>query len=111
MRAGLMPDGKYHLGEFPVVMKDGIARTETGSLAGSTLKLIDGIKNLYTWSGKPLYEIWHRASVSPAASLDRDSELGSIASGKVADYVVIDDNLSIQAVAVAGKLKYRKDLK
>ncbi|WP_164667876.1 N-acetylglucosamine-6-phosphate deacetylase [Virgibacillus doumboii] len=109
MRAGLMPDGDYHLGEFPVVMKDGIARTETGSLAGSTLKLIDGVKNLYAWSGKPLYEIWHRASLSPAASLDRDDELGSIVDGKIADYVVIDENISIQAVAVAGELKYSND--
>lgn len=108
MRAGLMPDGNYHLGEFPVVMKDGIARTETGSLAGSTLKLIDGVKNLYAWSGKPLYDIWHRASLSPAASLGRDDELGSIASGKIADYVVIDDDISVQAVAVSGDIRYRK---
>ncbi|GAA0591470.1 N-acetylglucosamine-6-phosphate deacetylase [Virgibacillus siamensis] len=109
MRAGLMPDGDYHLGEFPVVMKYGIARTETGSLAGSTLKLIDGIKNLHLWSGKALYEIWHRGSLSPAASLGRDDELGSIASGKIADYVVIDDDISVQAVAVAGDIKYRKN--
>ncbi|WP_449355204.1 N-acetylglucosamine-6-phosphate deacetylase [Virgibacillus natechei] len=111
MRAGLMPDGNYELGEFPVVMKDGIARTKTGSLAGSTLKLIDGVKNLYAWSGKPLYEIWHRASLSPAASLDRENDLGSIAVGKVADYVVIDDDISVQAVAVAGEMKYCKERK
>lgn len=106
MRAGLMPDGNYHLGEFPVVMKDGMARTESGSLAGSTLQLMDGIKNLQRWSGKPLYEVWHLASLSPAASLGREAELGSIAAGKIADYVVVDEGLSIQAVAVAGELKY-----
>ena len=104
-----MPDGKYHLGEFPVVMKDGIARTETGSLAGSTLKLIDGVKNLHEWSGKPLYEIWHRASLSPAASLNHDDEFGSIAEGKIADYVVVDNNIQIKAVAVAGETKYRNE--
>lgn len=109
MRAGLMSDGNYNLGEFPVVMKDGIAKTETGSLAGSTLKLIDGVKNLHAWSGKSLHEIWHRASLSPATSLGRDSDLGSIAKEKIADYVVIDDNISVQAVAVAGELKYHKD--
>ncbi|WP_077328806.1 N-acetylglucosamine-6-phosphate deacetylase [Virgibacillus siamensis] len=109
MRAGLMPDGDYQLGEFPVVMKDGIARTETGSLAGSTLKLVDGVKNLYVWSGKPLYEVWHRASLSPAASLGREDVLGSIADGKLADYVVMDEDISIQAVAVAGEIKYRNN--
>ncbi|WP_106496231.1 N-acetylglucosamine-6-phosphate deacetylase [Lentibacillus sp. Marseille-P4043] len=109
MRAGLMPDGHYHLGEFPVVMQqDGVARTEAGSLAGSTLKLIDGVANLHRWSDKPLYEIWHRASLSPAKSLGRETEMGSIARGKLADYVVLDDELVVQATAVAGEMKYRK---
>lgn len=106
MRAGLMPDGNYHLGEFPVVMKDGIARTESGSLAGSTLKLIDGIKNLYSWSGKSLHEVWHLASLSPAKSLGREDKLGSIAAGKIADYVVVDDSFSVRATAVAGEVRY-----
>lgn len=109
MQAGLMPDGNYFLGEFPVVMKDGVARTETGSLAGSTLKLIDGVKNLQKWSNEPLYKIWHLGSLSPAQSLGRATELGSIASGKVADYVVLDQDLAVQATAVAGEVKYKKD--
>lgn len=109
MRAGLMPDGKYQLGEFPVIMKDGIARTEEGSLAGSTLTLIDGIRNLLDWTGEPLHKIWHRASLSPAHSLGKQDELGSISTGKAADYVVIDDDISIQAVSVEGELRYLKN--
>ncbi|MFD1037224.1 N-acetylglucosamine-6-phosphate deacetylase [Virgibacillus byunsanensis] len=109
MRAGLKPDGRYQLGEFPVVMQDGIARTETGSLAGSTLRLIEGVKNLQAWSNKPLHEVWHRGSLSPAMSLGRDNELGSIESGKVADYVVLDGDLEVRATAVAGEVKYCKD--
>lgn len=104
MSAGLQPDGNYMLGEFPVEMKDGIARMENGSLAGSTLKLIDGVRNLQKWSEKPLYQIWHHASLSPARSIDRDNELGSIAKGKLADYVVVDSELDIQATAIEGKL-------
>ncbi len=109
MRAGLMPDGNYHLGEFPVVMQGGVARTETGSLAGSTLKLIDGVKNLHKWTDKALTEVWHRGSLTPAASLGRDKELGSIAQGKVADYVVLDKDLQVQATAINGKIKYEKE--
>ena len=109
MRAGLMPDGPYFLGEFPVVMKDGIVRTDTGSLAGSTLKLIDGVINLKKWSTKPLHKIWHLASLSPAASLGQGDRLGSIKEGKVADYVVLDSDLTVKAVAVDGVVKYRRE--
>lgn len=110
MRAGSMPDGNYNLGEFPVVMKNGIARLESGSLAGSTLILIDGVKNLVKWSGKPLYKIWHRASLTPAESLGKEAELGSIQSGKIADYVVLDESLDIQATAIAGEVKWEREM-
>jgi N-acetylglucosamine-6-phosphate deacetylase len=107
MRAGLLEDGNYMLGEFDVTMKDGIARMDNGALAGSTLKLIDGVKNLARWSGAPLHDIWHLASLSPAKSLGLDATLGSIAPGKLADFVVIDEDFNVKAAAVAGEIKYR----
>ncbi|WP_019376869.1 N-acetylglucosamine-6-phosphate deacetylase [Virgibacillus halodenitrificans] len=108
MRAGLMPDGKYHLGEFPVVMQDGVARTETGSLAGSTLRLMDGVQNLSQWTGKNLSEIWHLGSLSPAKSLNKDKQLGSIQSGKYADYVVLSPSMEVIITAVNGEIVYEK---
>lgn len=108
MRAGLMPEGNYHLGEFPVVVKDGMAKTENGSLAGSILKLVDGVKNLQAWTKEPLYKIWHRASLSPAASLGRDKELGSIKKGKIADYVVLNSDFEVEATAINGEIKFHR---
>lgn len=109
MRAGLMPDGHYQLGEFPVVMEDGIARTEGGSLAGSTLTLLEGALNLQKWSKRPLHEIWHLASLTPAKSLGVDDRLGSITKGKLADYVVLDQQQKIIATAIEGVIKYKKE--
>ena len=106
MRAGLLPDGNYFLGEFPVVLEQGAARTESGSLAGSTLALKDGVKNLQDWSARPLFEVWHAASLSPAKSVGKDAELGSIQPGKWADYVVLDASLTVQATAVEGEIIY-----
>lgn len=107
MRAGKMTDGKYYLGNFLATISNGIARTETGSLAGSTLQLLDGIKNLQKWSGESLTDIWHLASLAPAKSVNQANKLGSIAPEKIADYVVLDKNLNVQATAIAGEIKYR----
>lgn len=108
MRAGLMPDGKYMLGELSVSMKNGVARTESGSLAGSTLSLINSVKNMSKWSGKPMNDIWHKASLNPAKSLGLSKKLGSIAPEKIADYVVLGKGGRVQASAVAGEVRYNK---
>lgn len=109
MRAALMPDGDYSLGEFPVTMENGIARTKSGSLAGSTLKLIDGVKNLQQWSGFPLHKVWHLASLSAAKSVGMADRLGSIAANKEADFVVLDDQLNVVTTVVAGKIVYERE--
>jgi len=50
MTAGGLEDGDYMLGEFPVVVAEGTARLKsTGNLAGSILKLKDGLKNVVEW--------------------------------------------------------------
>src|SRR5699024_12396426 len=100
MRAGLLEDGQYKLGEFDVTMKGGIARMDNGSLAGSTLLLIDGVRNLHHWSGESLSKIWHIASLSPAKSLEMEHIYGSIAEGKVVDIVVLTDDIDVQAPAI-----------
>lgn len=107
MRAGLMPDGDYHLGEFAVKMENGIARTETGSLAGSTLTLLQAVRNLAAWSGLPLYEVWHYASLSPAKSVGKSDVIGSIAPGKYADFVVLNEELDLVSTYVDGVEKFR----
>src|SRR5699024_4987031 len=108
MRAGLLDDGNYKLGEFDVRMQNGIARMDNGSLAGSTLTLIDGVRNLTAWTKEPLYKIWHRASLSPAKSLGIAKDFGSIAPGKIADFTVIDETIAIQATAIAGEVQYER---
>ena len=46
-----MADGDYHLGSMAVEVNDSIARTKSGSIAGSTLLLKTAVKNFAEWTG------------------------------------------------------------
>lgn len=51
MAATGMPDGEYKLGSMVANVKNGVARTDSGSLAGSTLLLKDAVANYAGWIG------------------------------------------------------------
>lgn len=107
MRAGMMPDGDYTLGEFPVYVKDGMARLKDGdSLAGSVLQLKDAMTNLLEWGAQTPAAIIHMATKTPAVSSHIADQCGSILPGRAADYLVLDANLALQATYVDGQLAY-----
>lgn len=67
MTAGGLEDGDYMLGEFPVVVANGTARLKsTGNLAGSILKLKDGMRNVVEWGIANPHEAVMMASLNPA---------------------------------------------
>ena len=53
MEAAGMPDGKYQLGGQDVFVKEGAARLEDGTLAGSTLTMIRAFQNLIRFGASP----------------------------------------------------------
>ncbi len=105
MRAGGLADGEYTLGEDTISVKDSIARTKTGNLAGSTVTLINAIKNVVNEVGIPLHDAITMATLTPAKALGKDKEVGSIAVGKKADMIAIDDDFNIKFVMVDGEIK------
>ena len=105
MRAGGMSDGEYSLGEEAVTVKNGVARTLNGNLAGSTLKMIDALKNLNDNFSVEFCDIIKMASLNPARALGIDRECGSIAYSKRADLIAVDDNLNVKFVMVDGIVK------
>lgn len=110
MRAGGMPDGNYHLGEFPVVVKEGAARLESnGSLAGSVLTLINGVKNVSDWQIATSYEALKMASLVPAKSVGIENECGKISEGKAADFIIITPEIELLETYLDGKLVYSKE--
>jgi len=107
--AGGLSDGIYRLGMLDVNVVDGVARTESGSLAGSTLTLEKAILNLITMAKIPPLEAVHMASLIPAEFLGVEASLGSIAVGKRACLTVVDNDYQVQATLVDGQLVYSKD--
>jgi N-acetylglucosamine-6-phosphate deacetylase len=110
MMAGGLKDGEYILGELKVLVKEDIARVESGSLAGSTLKLIDAVKNMVEKVGVPLKDAVNMATINPARVIGIDKELGSIELGKIADIIAVDDGYNIVFTMIGGKVLYLRDV-
>jgi N-acetylglucosamine-6-phosphate deacetylase len=97
-------DGHFELGGQDVLVRAGEARlSATGSLAGSTLTMDQALRNAVKTSGISVERASTAASLMPARALGLDRELGSIAPGRWADLVVLDDDLQVTGVMAAGR--------
>lgn len=103
MSASGMGDGSYLLGGLNVEVKNGIARIETGSLAGSTLTMLDAFKKAYLEQNYSLVDCVNMASLSPAKKLRIDHKKGKIAPGYDADFLIVNQSLDISASCVSGE--------
>jgi N-acetylglucosamine-6-phosphate deacetylase len=55
------------------------------------------------WTDIPLYEIVRMASLTPAERTGIAERVGSIAVGKLADFVVLSDQLRVERVYLGGQ--------
>lgn len=76
--------------------------TPTERLAGATITLLEGVRNVVNW-GHSLEEALTMATLTPAENLGVTDSVGSLAIGKTADIVIIDENLNVQEVILRGK--------
>jgi N-acetylglucosamine-6-phosphate deacetylase len=104
MRAKGMPDGEYDLGGQNVTVKGSEARLASGALAGSILKMNEGLKNLIKFTGASLDDLWRVTSLNQAIALNIEDNKGSIAVGKDADIVVVDDDMQVLTTIKSGEV-------
>ncbi|MCI8680092.1 MAG: N-acetylglucosamine-6-phosphate deacetylase [Oscillospiraceae bacterium] len=100
LRCAGMPDGDYELGGQPIVVKNHKATLLDGTLAGSSISLLDAVRNVVRF-GLPLAGAVYAASTAPALAAGLDA--GVIAQGKAADLLVLDEDLALKAVFVDGQ--------
>ncbi len=77
---------------------------ENGDLCGSNLTLNVACRNMRKHTDATVNEVFRMASRNPARALKMDGEIGSIAVGKRADLVVLDDDFNVKNVFLNGKL-------
>lgn len=104
--AGL-PDGDYVLGVEAVHVKGGIPHTDSGSLAGSTTNLLAEVRRLILELGKNPLAVVHMASLNPSRRFGFADRIGSIRSGKLADFIVVDRAYSLKEVWKDGVMCFR----
>ena len=96
-----MPDGEYRLGRHSVTKCLGGVRLADGTLAGSTLTMDQGLRNL-VGLGLSLTEASRRCATIAAQHLGL-SDRGQLCPGAWADVVVLDQQLKVQQVWAEGE--------
>ena len=108
LRCSHCKDGyAFEMGGLKVLLKNGEARlVEGGNLAGSTLWMGMGLKNVHDVTGIPLKDLVRTTSWNQAIELGWGDTLGKVEKGYTADLVVINPkNWKPSAVFVAGEQK------
>ena len=107
MEAGGLPDGRYALGGQPVEVKERTARLLDGTLAGSVLKLNEGVRNMARFGEVTLAEALMMATENPARLLGL-SEMGTLKEGNLADFILLNEECEIFATFVGGECVYQR---
>ena len=89
----LYPDGSAHL-------------TATGGLAGSTLRVNDGLRVLVEEAGVPWDYAINSCTLNPAKYIGVDDRKGKLMAGYDADIVVLNDDYSVEMTYVKGNAAF-----
>lgn len=106
MEATGCADGEYAIAGMKVIVSGGKALTTDGALAGSTLSLLDGVKNLARFADIPFATALRCATYTPARMVGIDGEVGSLKVGLRADIIIAretDGDVKIESVIKNGK--------
>ena len=101
MRAAGCPNGTYELGEQDVFVKDGKAVLADDTIAGSIINVHTAVQRVISF-GIPMETALKAATINPARAAKIDNVVGSIVPGKYADLLVVDDDVNVEEIYLAG---------
>lgn len=97
-----LPNGEYVSGGLAITVLDGEARLANGTIAGSTATAFEGMRRTIKFGVAPEVAILG-ATLNAARSVGIDNEVGSIAVGKRADFLVVTEEYDLETVYKNGK--------
>jgi N-acetylglucosamine-6-phosphate deacetylase len=111
MRAAGMPEGDSVLGNrdtgLKVIVEDGVAKLpDRSSFAGSVATCDRLVRTMMTMADVPLPEAIKMMTKNPATIMGVDDRKGALVEDLDADIAIFDEQISIQATIVNGKLVY-----
>jgi N-acetylglucosamine-6-phosphate deacetylase len=103
-----LPDGLYLYNGKEYESKEGAARYLDGTLIGTTMSLSKIALKYKNFTGCSFAEALDTVTIVPAKLLGIDNYKGSIAKGKDADLVILNDDFTVASTIVSGKVVYQK---
>ena len=85
-----------------IYYRNGLCVDENGTLSGSSLTMIEGVRNLVEHCGIALDEVLRMATLYPSRAIGVDKQLGSIAPGMVANLTAFTRDYKITKTIVNG---------
>lgn len=85
-----------------IYYRNGLCVDENGTLSGSSLTMIEGVRNLVEQVQIPLDEALRMATLYPARAMGIEHKLGTLKAGKVANLAVFNKEYQIQKTIVNG---------
>jgi N-acetylglucosamine-6-phosphate deacetylase len=101
--AGLQDGTEFDIGGQTAKLIGGVARLEDGTIACSATNLWECLKNAIAF-GVPEEAAIRACTLNPASALGIQGEVGSIAPGKIADFVVCGPDYTKKRIYLAGKV-------
>lgn len=103
LRACGLSDGVSELGGQRVYVKGTRATLADGTIAGSVLRMNDGLSILRANTGAEIPAVVEMATRTPAEELNVYDRLGSLMVGKYADIAIFDEEFRIRRTIVGGR--------
>jgi len=98
-----LDDGEYNYGGQVIIVRDGIARTPSGGLSGSTLTMDQAVRNAMAFTSLPIEQVLPMATSVPAEAMGLKDKKGVLKPGADADLILLDEKFNVKRTMVAGR--------